>query len=131
MRKYKNLKVTYNGHDFDSLAEKARYVQLRLMESKGLISQLQVHSKDLKYVLIPKSEYKDLSGKIVKLREATYTPDFTYIENGRLIAEDVKGFKTELFNFKAKLFRSRYPEIYLRVVKFNGGAKKGYEFYDE
>lgn len=131
MRKYNNKKVTFDGYDFDSLAEKARYVFLRNLELKGKIKNLRVHSADIKYVLIPKYEYKGLDGKIHKVREATYTPDFVYIENQVIVAEDLKGFKTELFNFKAKLFRSLYPTTILRVVKFRGGIKAGYTFYDD
>ena len=131
MRKYNNKKVTYDGYVFDSLAEKARYVFLRNLERNRVISNLRVHSADIKFVLIPKYEYKGLDNKLHKVREATYTPDFLYVENGVTVAEDLKGFKTELFNFKAKLFRSLYPKTFLRVVKFRGGIKLGYTFYDD
>ncbi len=130
-RKYNNKKVEYNGYVFDSLAEKARYVHLLALVSTGEISNLRVHSAEIKFVLIAKYEYIGLNGKTVKVREATYTPDFLYESKGITVAEDLKGFKTELFNFKAKLFRSLYPKTLLRVVKFRGGIKSGYTFYDD
>lgn len=131
MRKYKNIKVEYDGYTFDSLAEKSRYVHLRNLERTGKIENLRVHSADIKFVLIDKFEYLDITGKKHKVREATYTPDFLYTEKGIHVAEDLKGFKTELFNFKAKLFRSRYPTVILRIVRFRGGVKMGYTYYDD
>jgi len=47
-----------------------------------------------------------------------YRADFTYVEDGRLIAEDVKGVATAVFGIKAKLFKDNYGADWeLRVVR--------------
>lgn len=61
-----------------------------------------------------------IDGKHVKMgngHTAKYRPDFTYLENGRVIAEDVKGFIVRDFPLRAAVFRHCYPEIELRVTK--------------
>jgi hypothetical protein len=52
-----------------------------------------------------------------RVQPITYVCDFRYIEDGREIVEDVKGVSTALFRVKEKLFRYRYPQIELRIVK--------------
>lgn len=105
--KYGNVKQVIDGITFDSKAEAARYQELVLLERAGQITDL-----------TPTSE----SGKI---RFAIgggrfYTPDFCYLENGRMIAEDVKGGTatiTEASSLRMALFRERYPDIELRIVR--------------
>ena len=47
----------------------------------------------------------------------TYRADFRYREKGKWVVEDVKGFVTEVFRLKARLFAAAYPNVGLRVVK--------------
>lgn len=91
--KYRNIKTEIDGKVFDSKKEANRYVYLRLMERSGAISELKTQ---VKYILIPKNK----NG-----REISYIADFTYIENGELIVEDVKSkaTKTPLYNLKKRL----------------------------
>jgi hypothetical protein len=53
-----------------------------------------------------------------KVQAIHYEADFEYfdLEVGRLVAEDVKGFFTDVFQLKSKMFRRRYPEIEFRIV---------------
>ncbi len=108
MAKYHNRKTTVNGVTFDSAAEARRYGELRLLERAGVIEGLKLQPK---YELQPKFK----RGKRT-IRAITYAADFAYTEDGKTVAEDVKGVKTEAFKLKAKLFEFRYPEIELRVV---------------
>lgn len=94
--KYKNQKTVVDGITFDSKKEGQRYAQLKLMEKSGYISNLKLQ---VPYQLIPKQNGE---------RAVKYIADFTYIENGRLIVEDTKGYKTRDYILKRKLFKYLY-----------------------
>lgn len=106
--KYGNVRTEIDGIWFDSQAEARRYEELRLLQRAGAISLLCPSPEQPK-----KRRFKLIAG-------VTYTPDFTYQEGGREIAEDVKGGKataTGHFRDKAKMFRELYPSIELRIVE--------------
>jgi hypothetical protein len=105
--KYNAKRVTLDGYTFDSQAEARRYGELRLLEAAGAIHGLRVHPV---YVLLDAEP---------GLRAVRYEADFEYIECGQRVAEDVKGGPTEtpVFRLKAQLFRRRYRDVELRVVK--------------
>jgi len=109
MSKYGNRKTQVFGITFDSKAEALRYMELIDMRNDGAISELEIQPE---FEILPSF---DLRGK--HYRTTKYIADFSYIENGVLVVEDVKGFETEAFKIKAKLFRYRYPEIELRVIE--------------
>lgn len=106
MSKYHNRKVqTYDGNVHDSRKEAVRWVQLKLMERAGQITDLK---RQVKFVLIPTQYEKDENGKKKLLeKEAYYVADFVYKENNELVVEDVKGYKGggayRLFSLKRKL----------------------------
>ena len=90
--KYKNRRLTApDGQKFDSVAEYHRWGCLRLMERAGAIKDLK---RQVKYELIPKQEGE---------RACSYVADFTYYENGKLVVEDCKGFRTDAYKIKKKL----------------------------
>lgn len=115
MRKYRNKKVVFDGVTFDSIKEKNRYVELKLLERAGEISNLQ---RQVKFTLIP-AQYEmvaDEKGKAkrkVAEREVSYIADFSYYENGFLVVEDVKGVKTKDYIIKRKMMR------YLKGIKIS------------
>lgn len=96
--KYKNKKTIYDGMVFDSLKEKNRYIELKLMEKAGIIKDLK---RQVAFILIDKSKY----GRAIK-----YMADFTYLENNELIIEDVKSSatKTRVYQLKKRLLAERY-----------------------
>ena len=92
MSKYFNRKLkTPDGQVFDSVKEFHRWGCLRLLERAGRITDLK---RQVKYELIPKQDGE---------RACTYIADFTYYEDGKLVVEDCKGFKTDAYKIKKKL----------------------------
>jgi hypothetical protein len=111
MSKYHARRTPCNhGHTHASAREAKRCGELHLLFRAGVIDALVVEPTfDL-----------TLDGKQIKMgngHTARYRPDFTYIENGKVVAEDVKGFIVRDFPLRAAIFRHCYPEIELRVVK--------------
>lgn len=100
--KYKNKKVIYNGVKFDSAKERNYYLKLCLMQDAGLIRNLELQKK---FVL--QSSFK-LNNRI--RQKITYIADFYYfdIKNDKWVVVDVKGFKTEVYKLKKKLFEYKY-----------------------
>ena len=108
--KYKAVKTTINGIEFDSRKEARRYQELLLLERSGAISSLQLQ---VKFVLIP-AQYEEVErygkdGRKLKShrrlveREVSYIADFVYWKGGKLIVEDTKGVKTKDYIIKRKL----------------------------
>lgn len=107
MAKYNNTK--YKG--YDSIREYRRAQELKLLEKKGIISDLQ---EQCKYELIPEQyEYYEVKGvrkmlQKIKLLEKSlsYYADFVYYRDGELVVEDAKGMKTKEYIIKRKLMLS-------------------------
>jgi len=104
--KYNNRRVTLDGITFDSQAEARRYEQLRLLQRAGDISELNVHER---IVIVPAEL---LDGKLE--RDLFYEADFTYVEHGWRVVEDVKGVQTQLFRLKWRLLRQRWAGLKVR-----------------
>lgn len=102
-RKYNNKKCEVDGIKFDSKREAERYLELKIMERAGAITALVLQPK---YELTPKFKK---NGKTY--RAMYYIADFEYIENEQKVAEDLKGFKTDVYKIKSKLFEYLYPGI--------------------
>lgn len=92
--KYNAKKTEVGGIMFDSKKEARRYSQLKLLGKSGVISDL---------VLQPKFDLV-----INSVRCGFYKADFQYIKNGEVVIEDVKGFKTPIYNLKKKLVKALY-----------------------
>lgn len=110
MNKYHNTPVTLDGIKFASQAESRRYSELLLLEMAGEIHSLRVHPS---YLL--QTGFKR-DGKIYQ--PITFVADFEYVEEGRVIVEDVKGrgVVTPTFRIKEKLFVKRFPEKVFRII---------------
>lgn len=79
--------VRVGDEQFDSQAEADRYMELRVAEKAGLISELECHPH---YDLIPTQKVPGQRA----FRPHGYTADFQYMRDGQLIVEDVKSVKT-------------------------------------
>lgn len=95
MSKYKNKKVVYKDMKFDSKKEYLRYLVLEDMQRKGEISELKTQ---VPFVLVPPFQ---LNGK--KYKGIRYIADFVYKKDGKVIIEDTKGYRTDVYKIKKKL----------------------------
>lgn len=96
--KYKNRKTIVNGITFDSKKEAMRYLALRSLESDGKIEGLQ---RQQKFILAPPVS---LGGR--KKPALSYIADFIYHKDGKMVVEDVKGFRTAAYRVKRHLMAS-------------------------
>lgn len=104
--KYRAVKIVIDDIKFDSKREAGRYQVLKLLESDGKITDLELQPK---YELIPKQEGE---------RAVVYRADFRYIdtESGKVVVEDVKGMKTKDYIIKRKLFKLQNPEVEFKEI---------------
>lgn len=114
MAKYHNKKtVSPDGIKFDSRRECQRWGELRLLERAGRISNLE---RQVKFELIPTQyeAYERYSPKTGKRLEdgrkcvelaTSYVADFCYVQDGKMVVEDVKSkaTKTPEYIIKRKL----------------------------
>lgn len=107
--KYLSKKTTIDGITFDSKKEGLHYVELKKLEKQGKISNLELQPS----FLLQDGFKRD--GK--KYRPITYIADFRYVENGKVIVEDVKGFKTPEYKIKKKLLLYKYEGFEFREIK--------------
>lgn len=100
--KYHNKKVKYDGYTFDSIREKNYYIKLKLLEKSGKIKELELQKE---FELQPSFKLNNKTS-----RKITYRADFTYktTEDDKLHVIDVKGFKTDVYKLKKKLFEYKY-----------------------
>lgn len=106
MSKYGNRKITTTDGTFDSLKEARRWQELKLMQKAGEIKNLE---RQKKFLLIPKVKGKDGYSQ----RATYYIADFVYLEKYgdwqyRMIVEDTKGVRTEVYKLKKKLMYWRH-----------------------
>lgn len=92
MNKYGARATVVNGLRFDSLRERARWNDLKIMERDKQISGLTFKPE---YILIVNNV------KVCKM-----IPDFQYIRKGKKVIEDAKGFRTPVYRLKKKLFEA-------------------------
>jgi len=102
--KFGNIKTLVDGIKFDSKKEAKRYLELKMLQRCGKISNLTLQPSK-----VLQNSFKDYLGKSV--REIKYICDFSYTNNGQEIWEDVKGHKTDIYKLKKKLFLFKYPDI--------------------
>lgn len=100
--------VHADGHYFRSGREHKRYLQLKLMQQAGVISFLKPGPKwDI-----------EVAGVWI----TSYTADFSYVEDGKLVVEDVKSKWTlkmraaQEFQIKARLMEAVHSIIVKVVV---------------
>lgn len=108
--KFHSKKITVDGITFDSKKEYRRYCELALLEKAGQIQNLELQKV---FELIP-AQYETFErygkkgnrlkdGKSCIEKACVYKADFVYIENGEIVVEDTKGFRTKDYIIKRKL----------------------------
>jgi len=93
---------------FDSQAEYARWCELKFLQNEGWISDLR---RQVSFLLISPNAATDPRVKPVK-----YVVDFVYTEDGKRVAEEVKGMWTDTARLKAYLFMVKYSHYEYRVT---------------
>lgn len=88
--KYGAKPTHVDGKRFASKREARRYAELILMQQAGQISDLKTQ---VRFRLV---------------QVVHYVADFVYIENGREVVEDVKGYKTREYKAKKKLMAEQH-----------------------
>jgi hypothetical protein len=104
--KYGSVKFKYNGRVFDSKKEAKRYAELLLLRHANIIKELQLQKR---FVL--QQWFKDKWTQ-QRIREIVYICDFFYYDtvSENYVVEDVKGYKTELYKLKKKLFMKKFGD---------------------
>jgi len=101
--------IVIDGIKFQSLKEGSRYKNLKFLEKHGRIFHLHLQ---VDFPLSP-SIYYDYDTRSFTLdkrsgkhgfciqRKTKYYADFVYIENGKVVIEDSKGTRTDVYKKKA------------------------------
>ena len=109
MQKYGNKKTIVDGFEFDSKLEAKRYNELKMLLRSGVITDLTLQKVFLLqegFIYAKKRE-----------RPITYVCDFYYKDKQENeIVEDAKGFKTDVYKIKRKLFLFKYPHVVFKEV---------------
>jgi len=107
--KYRNVRTEVDGIVFASKAEARRYLELRLLERAGEITELEIQKR------YPLTAFDGT-------RLATYVADFAYVDrkSGQRVTEDVKGVETPAFKLKSKLFEAQYGR---KIVLIKSGRR--------
>lgn len=111
--KYRAKKVTAPcGRGFASKREYFRWCALVDSAMLGNIRDLTIQPK-----FLIQAGFRTADGKAE--RAIHYIADFQYIETatGLTVVEDVKGFATEAYKLKRKLFLFKFPNIKFKEIK--------------
>lgn len=111
--KYSAKREKVDGLWFDSKAEAKRYRELKIMLTAGIIEGLQMHPR---YAL--KTVEED-TGRVVVVGH--YVADFWYKRAGQPVVEDVKGLRTETYEWKKRHFAAQYG---MEITEIGGQKKK-------
>jgi hypothetical protein len=87
--KFGAIKSTVDGFRFASLKEARRYGALKMLQRAGKVSQLALQVT--------------FTITVNNIKVCDYVADFTYMQNGKFIVEDVKGVRTRIYSLKKKL----------------------------
>jgi hypothetical protein len=104
--------VCKQGCTHASKREAGRCDELHTLQAAGEIVGLRVEPRFT--FIVNGREVKMRNGQVMK-----FTPDFTYIEAGKQVVEDVKpknGWMSRDVPVKIALFKAFWPEIDLRIV---------------
>jgi len=110
--KYGSKTTEADGIKFASKGESRRYEVLKQQQALGVISELKLQPV---YELQPTFRKNGKTHRSIK-----YIADFSYMRDGVEVIEDFKGYETEKFKIKRKLFEYKYPDKKLEVIKGKG-----------
>lgn len=104
--KYHSSHVRVDGICFDSQKEANYYGSLKLLQRAGAIKGF---CRQPSFVLVEGNENE---------RAITYSADFiVFHQDGTVEIVDTKGYEPEQWTRTYKMFKIKYPELELKVVK--------------
>lgn len=105
-QKYNNQGNWYDGVYFRSQLELRRYCQLKILMNTGEISGFIIQPR---FIL----QTGDENNKAI-----TYSADFLILNNdGTYTVEDTKGYESQQWQRTYKMFKLKYPNVDLKIVK--------------
>lgn len=93
--KYGAVPTIVDGIRFASKREAKRYGELKILAQSREIFELRM-------------QWKFPLHTIDNKKVSSYIADFVYLENGKLVVEDVKGVRTPLYRLKRKWLKAEY-----------------------
>lgn len=107
--KFSSVKTIIDGHAFDSKKEAKYYSELKIREKAGEIKELKLQPR---FLLQNGFSY---NGK--RYRKIEYIADFEYFDvmENKHVVVDVKGYKTDVYQIKKKLFLNEYGDDVLFI----------------
>lgn len=127
-KKIKNARESvYNGITFKSKLEASFY---KTLVENGLVPEYELHTVVLMNGFRPtvpfynRSKSKVFRMDMSKVRDITYTPDFTMVHNGILFIIEAKGIENDTYPLKKKLFRRLLEEMKQPCMYFEVHTKK-------
>lgn len=118
---------TFNGITFKSKLEESFYKTL-------VAAGLEPDYEPIKFVLVEgfkptvpfynRNKSKVFRMDMTKVRDITYTPDFTILYNDTLFIIEAKGIENDTFPLKKKLFRRLLESMEMPCVYFEVHTKK-------
>lgn len=109
--RYPHQPTMLDGYQFASHAEAARYRELRLLERARQISDLLVHPRFQLHTVNPAGEKVDV---------AIFTADFSFVDRGTLVVEDVKSpatAKDTAYRLRKAFFEAEYGIELTEIVR--------------
>jgi hypothetical protein len=104
--KYKNKHTHVDGILFDSQMEADRYCQLKMLKNAGVILG---YCRQPEFILVEGNNEQ---------RAITYKADFiVFNADGSVTIEDTKGYESDQWKRTYKMFKAKYPDIEISVLK--------------
>lgn len=105
--KYGNRLVEDGGELFHSVGEFRRWRELLALQRAGVVSELE---RQVEYPIC-----------VAGVHVCSWFADFRYKQNGRVVIEDFKGFRTEVYKLKKKFVEAIYK---FRIFETGTKAKE-------
>lgn len=107
LSKYRNQTTVVDGIKFTSKREAQHYGELAILLAAKKINKLKIQPSFPIYV----------KGIVGEQEVCKVIADFSFIENGKTVVVDVKGYWTTVSRLKWKLAKACYPQFEWRIVK--------------
>ena len=113
--KYKNMSCNVDGHFFHSRLEAAYYGQLKIEKKAGLILDFE---RQVSFDLYAWNPHDDLKLECSRKKVGCHIVDFLVtLPDGTKEVREVKGFETDTWHLKHKIFEANYPNLTYKVIR--------------